>query len=206
MFDYAKRLQLALGDTARRTGIKVAAGAVLCLGMGFLLAALWSFLANELGWGATYASLTIGGGFMVIAAVMWAVAAKPRHDMPTNEDLKREVEARFNLAADAAADRARSEAVRMMDMAENKIHSVMGNASYRASKVADDAERRMHGFARGTSQAGRNSHRDDDPDAPQGSGGNTAKIVAALALGLTLAAKMRGRRRRPRDDDDDVML
>lgn len=202
MFDYAKRLQLALADTARRTGIKAAAGAILCLAAGFLLAALWSFLANDLGWGSTYASLTIGGVFAVIAGALWLIAAKPRHQMPTNDDLKREVEARINLAADAAADRARAEAMRVMDMAENKIYSAMDTASYRANKMADDAERRVHGFMRDTVQGSGRSRPDGPDGARQGSGGNTAKMVAALALGLTVAAKMRGRRQRPPDDDE----
>ena len=74
MFDYAQRLQLALGDVVRRSALKVIAGVVLAVAIGFLLAALWSWLAHGLGWGATMASLAIGGGFVVIGAIILMVA------------------------------------------------------------------------------------------------------------------------------------
>lgn len=44
MFDYVNKLQLALGDKARRTGLKIGAGVVVLIGAGFLTAALWSWL------------------------------------------------------------------------------------------------------------------------------------------------------------------
>lgn len=66
MFDYAQRLQLALGDTARRSAIKLVAGLFLLVGLGFLIAALWSWLAIGLGLGATYASLIVGGSFSLV--------------------------------------------------------------------------------------------------------------------------------------------
>ena len=51
MFDYVNRLQLAAKDSARRTVMKVVAGLILAIGAGFLIAALWSYLAINLGWG-----------------------------------------------------------------------------------------------------------------------------------------------------------
>lgn len=213
MFDYVQRLQLALSDTARRTAMKVVAGVVLAVGAGFLLAALWSWLAYRLGWGATLASLAIGGGFVVIALILLAAASKPRHEMPTSDDLKREVEARVNLVADAAADRARQEAGRVMDMAGNKVTSLMDQASYRANKFANDAERRVYSTARETAEkvgltpenveaAKRTfaSTAETTTRAANSNAGSMAKLIGAFAIGIALANRLRG----DRDDDDDL--
>lgn len=213
MFDYVQRLQLALSDTARRTAMKVVAGVVLAVGAGFLLAALWSWLAYGLGWGATLASLAIGGGFVVIALILLAAASKPRHEMPTSDDLKREVEARVNLVADAAADRARQEAGRVMDMAGNKVTSLMDQASYRANKFANDAERRVYSTARETAEkvgltpenveaAKRTfaSTAETTTRAANSNAGSMAKLIGAFAIGIALANRLRG----DRDDDDDL--
>lgn len=213
MFDYVQRLQLALSDTARRTAMKVVAGVVLAVGAGFLLAALWSWLAYGLGWGATLASLAIGGAFVVIALILLAAASKPRHEMPTSDDLKREVEARVNLVADAAADRARQEAGRMMDMAGNKVTSLMDQASYRANKFASDAERRVYSTARETAEkvgltpenveaAKRTfaSTAETTTRAANSNAGSMAKLIGAFAIGIALANRLRG----DRDDDDDL--
>lgn len=213
MFDYVQRLQLALSDTARRTAMKVVAGVVLAVGAGFLLAALWSWLAYGLGWGATLASLAIGGGFVVIALILLAAASKPRHEMPTSDDLKREVEARVNLVADAAADRARQEAGRVMDMAGNKVTSLMDQASYRANKFANDAERRVYSTARETAEkvgltpenveaAKRTfaSTAETTTRAANSNAGSMAKLIGAFAIGIAFANRLRG----DRDDDDDL--
>ena len=153
MIDYVQRLQLALSDLARRVGLKAVAGVVIAVGAGFLLAALWSFLAIQLGWGPTYASLAIGAGFVAIAAILLILSSRKKYEMPTTDDLKREVEARLALAADAAAERAKAEALRVLDMAETKALAVVENASYRALKLADDAERRVQGFVHDTARA-----------------------------------------------------
>ena len=60
MFDYARNMQLALSDAGRRAGMKAAAGVVALIGAGFLVAALWTFLAYHLHWGSLGASLAIG--------------------------------------------------------------------------------------------------------------------------------------------------
>ena len=213
MLDYAQRLKLALGDVARRSAFKAVAGVLFAIGAGFLLAALWSWLATGLGWGSVNASLAIGAGFVVIGLLL-LLLTRPRHRMPTTDDLKKEVQARVNLAADAAVNRARSEASRMVDMAENKVHSVMDQASFRANKFASDTERRVQDLARDTARkagltpenvdaarqaAGRAS--DKARVAANSNAGSMAKLLAAFAVGVTLAAKLRENRR----DDDDLV-
>lgn len=215
MFDYTRRLQLALGDTARRTAMKVVAGLVIAVGVGFLLAALWSWLAYGLGWGPIYASLTVGGGFVLLGLVLLAMTSRPRHTMPTSDDLKREVEAQVSMVANAAADRARSEAMRVVGLAEDKVSSLMGGVGYRANKMANDAERRAQGLARDAAKkAGLNSERikaaQDGAErvqrkaraAANSNAGSMAKLLAAFAVGITLAAKLRERRNDDVYDDE----
>lgn len=220
MFDYAQRLQLALGDSARRTGLKAAAGGALLVAAGFLIAALWSWLARDLGWGATLASLSVGGLFLVIGVIILMTASRPRHVMPTTDDLKREVEARISLATDAAVNRARAEAARVADMAENKVQSLMDTAEFRANKLAADAERRVHGFVRDTAQgvglttdnlrAAREGAKDAGAAvsrAASSNPGSMAKLIGAFAVGVTLAARLReGRRPRPQAEEPDDRL
>lgn len=216
MFDYTKRLQLAVGDSARRTAMKIIAGLVLAVSAGFLLAALWTWLATGLGFGAMYASLAIGGAFLLVALVLLAVASKPKHDMPTTDDLKREVEARLSLAADAATDRALHEAERVMDMAGNKVSLLMNEASFRADKLASDAERRVQGMARDTARkVGLSSENiaaakqafghasGNARTAADSNAGSMAKLLGAFAIGITLAAKLQEHRRRDSFDDLD---
>lgn len=218
MFDYAQRLQLALTDLARRSAMKGVAGLVIAVGAGFLLAALWSFLAHHLRWGSVWASLAIGGVFVAAGGIVLAVSDRRRHRMPTTDELKREVEARVGLAADAAVDRAKTEALRVVGMAGNRAQSLMDDASYRAAKFADDAERRVCSLARNAAQsvginarnvsaakrgvhgAAEGARRAADSDA-----GSMAKLIGAFALGVTLAAKL-AESRRPRDDDPDDFL
>lgn len=176
MFNYTRRLKLAVGDTVRRSVLRIVAGAVIAVGAGFLIAALWSWLAIGLGWGATYASLTIGGGLLVIGGIIMLVAAKPHHHMPSSDELKREVEAQVNYVADAAANRARYEANRMVGMAENKVYGLFGGAG-------EQVRRSMKG-------AGRVSHK--VADASNSNTGNMVKLAAAFAVGAVLASKLRG--------------
>ncbi|MTE02162.1 phage holin family protein [Paracoccus sp. YIM 132242] len=217
MFDYAQRLQLALKDTARRSAMKAAAGVILVVAVGFLIAALWSFLAHDLGWGPALASLVIGGVFVLIAIILLAVSKKPKHEMPTTEDLRKEVEARITLAKDAAIDKARSEAERMMDVAGNKVVSLMDEASFRANKLADDTERRVYGVARhaaesvgltSTNISTMRSKIDDATNtlsrANNSNAASIAKLLGAFAVGITLAAKLR-EGRESEDDEDDLI-
>lgn len=215
MFDYARNMQLALADTARRTAVKAVAGVVVALGAGFLVAALWSWLATDLGWGSTLASLTIGGGFAVLGLIVMMFAGKVKHRAPTTDDLKHEIEARLDLVKDAAVDRARAEVARFTDMAENRVHSLIDQAGFRASKVVEDAERSAFGFARDTARkAGLtaenlNAAREAVDDAREtvrdaadkakaaadSNAGSMAKIIGAFAVGITLASKVQDWRR-----------
>lgn len=212
MFDYAQRLQLALKDTARRSAMKAVAGLVLAVAAGFLIAALWSFLAHNLGWGPALASLAIAILFVVVALILLGMSKRTQHEMPTTTDLKNEVEARVTLAADAAFEKARAEAERVMDMAGNKVSSLMDEASHRATKLADDTERRVFGVARNAAQAvgfsssnmeAVRSRVEDATDtlsrANSSNAASMAKLLGAFAIGVTLAAKLREQQ----DDDDD---
>ena len=209
MFVYAKNVQLAFSDKLRRIGLTVTAGVVLTIGCGFLLAALWTWLAVHLGWGPLGASLAIGGGLVVIGLITLGVAAKERHPMPTTDALRLEVEQQLNLAANAALvkatdaadlalDRASAKAAEMMDLAENKIHSVADDLGYRANRMADRAEARVYTAAR---QAGETTARklgfgamaDDEPRSGLAT---YAPLVGALALGLTVATRLQDWRHR----------
>ena len=211
MFDYAQRLQLALKDTARRSAMKAAAGVILAVAAGFLVAALWSFLAHNMDWGPALASLAVAALFIVAGLILFMMSKKTKHEMPTTDDLKKEVEARVSLAADAAVEKARSEAERVVDMAGNKVSSLMDEASYRATKLADDTERRVFGVARSAAQAVGftqsnldtvRSKVEDAQDtlsrANSTNAASMAKLLGAFAIGVTLAAKLR-----ERDDEDD---
>lgn len=210
MFDYAQRLQLALKDTARRSAMKAVAGVILAIAAGFLVAALWSFLAHNLEWGPALASLAVAVLFVVVALILFVMSKQTKHEMPTTDDLKKEVEARVSLAADAAVQNARAEAERVVDMAGNKVSSLMDEASYRVTKLADDTERRVFGVARnaaqavGFTQANMNTVRTKVEDAQDtlsransSNAASMAKLLGAFAIGVTLAAKLR-----ERDDDD----
>ena len=211
MFDYAQRLQLALKDTARRSAMKAAAGVILAVAAGFLVAALWSFLAHDMDWGPALASLAVAALFIVAGLILFMMSKKTKHEMPTTDDLKKEVEARVSLAADAAVEKARSEAERVVDMAGNKVSSLMDEASYRATKLADDTERRVFGVARSAAQAVGftqsnldtvRSKVEDAQDtlsrANSTNAASMAKLLGAFAIGVTLAAKLR-----EREDEDD---
>lgn len=219
MFDFARRAQLALGDTVRRAVLKAAAGLVGVIAAGFLVAALWSFLANELDWGPTLASLSIGAVLALIAAILIAVSSRRKHEMPTSDDLKREVEARVALATDAAVTRLRAEATRVVDLAETKATSLMDQASYRANKLADDAERKVFGGVRDTARvigltsetlgaADRRVHagKQQIDQAGNSNASSMAKLLGAFAVGVTLAAKIQERRHQdPMHDPDDLI-
>lgn len=206
MFDYVQKLQLALTDTARRSAMKVVAGLVLAVGAGFLLAALWSWLTYDLMWGASLASLVIGGVFVVIALILLLMSNSRRHRMPTGDDLRQEVEERLAFAADAAAGRARAEAVRVMDMAGDKVNALMDQASHRASRFAGDAERKVADAARSVGLTADNldAAKDKVSRASNSNPGSMAKLIGAFAVGVTIAAKLRESRRDRHDDYDDL--
>ena len=148
MFDYARNMQLALTDTVRRTGLKAAGAVVAVIGVGFLIAALWTFLAYHLHWGSLGASLAVGLIFVVGGFIVMRMGGAVRHPVPSTDELKAEVETRVSLATDAALEKARLKAVEVVDTVENRVHGMVDEASYRAQKFADDAEAKVQGFAR----------------------------------------------------------
>lgn len=220
MFDYAQRMQLALTDVARRSAMKVVAGVIMLIGAGFLLAALWSWLAYGLGWGAMTASLVIGAAAFLIGLVVLLVSNQRQHQMPTTEDLKREVGTQLNLVADAAVDRVRGEARRVVGLAETKAQSLMDEAGNRVQKLASDTEDRVYGFARGVGgsvglttdnlHAARDTMRDASATAKRAAdsnAGSMAKLIGAFAMGIALASKFQDQRHRSsRSFDEDDLL
>lgn len=137
--------------------------------------------------------------------------------MPAKEDLRKEVEARASLAAEAAADKARAEAQRLLDMAGNKAASLMDDARYRANKLADDTERRVYGAARhaaesvGLTASNINTVKSKVQNANEtlsransSNAASIAKILGAFAVGVTLAAKLKEGRDPERYEDDSL--
>lgn len=205
---FAQRVKLALADTARRSGFRLAAALILALAAGFFLAALWSWLAHGLGWGPVAASLLIGGLLVLIAAILLAMASRQRHPMPTGDDLKHEVEMQVSRATSAAVTRASSEAARMADKASHKVHSLMDQAGSRVTNLASDAAHRA-----GLSDAQIASARQAAQNMTHKAGaaarsnpGSMAKLAAAFAIGVALATRLRDRRREDDVDEfDDFM-
>lgn len=217
MFNYTRNMQLALTDKLRRAGMAGVAGLMFLVGAGFLIAALWVWLADHLGWGAMGVSLTIGGGFLVIGVAILLGAGKERHPTPTTEELKAEVGEQMNLMADAAIakvtdatnaslNRASQKVTRIMGLAGQKARSAADEVAYQADRYVDRAEAGAYRMARKASEA--MDHRskadpDGSPDtapdaAPDDSGrlGGVAPLIGAFAVGLTLASRFREWRRR----------
>lgn len=224
MFDYARNMQLAVKDMARRSAVKAAAGGIMVVGLGFLLAALWSWLATELGWGSTYASLAIGGAFLVIGLIAISAAGRVRHQPPTTDDLKREVEARISLVADAASNRARAEAMRIVDTATGRVSDIVDRAAGSASRFVSETEHKVRDLTRDTAamagltpeniEAAKETAQDYAEKAQRAANsnpGSMAKLIGAFAVGVAVASKLRGRKRDRYDDefyddyDDDLL-
>lgn len=216
MFDYVNKLQLALGDKARRTGLKVGAGVAALIGAGFLLAALWSYLAENLGLGPALASLIIGVAFLLVGLVVFLLSKSERHSMPSTDELKSEVEARLTLAADVALDKAKYKAEEAMDSAQARVHSLfstvenkamglMGrtekrvkNAGAEVQSAATDAARKVGLTPETVREAKEKLGRAKESRAAPGVG-----IAGAFAVGLAIAQALRGRNRDDQYDDDD---
>ncbi len=217
MFNYTRNMQLALTDKLRRAGLAGVAGLMLLVGAGFLIAALWVWLADHLGWGAMGASLAIGAGFLVIGAVILMTAGKERHPTPTTEELKTEVGEQMSLMADAAIakvtdatnaslNRASQKVTRIMGLAGQKAQSVADEVTYQADRYADRVEAGAYRMARKASEAMDQKSKTDPegmPDAapdsaPDTAGrlGGVAPLVGAFAVGLTLASRFRKWRQR----------
>lgn len=203
MFDYVRKLQLAVSDMGRRVGLKAAAGVVALVAAGFLIAALWTFIARTLEWGPLAASLIIGVLFGVVAAVLLSMSNNVKHPVPSTDELKREVEARAKLASEAAMDKAKEKAREVVDMAENKVHGLIDTATYKASSLVDDAEARVQTFTREAvssvvHKTGLDSGVVDDvkdfvQDLRSSRAGPAVGVLGAFAVGLGIAAAL-GRR------------
>lgn len=219
MFVYTSKLQLALSDKLRRAGLAAGAGVVFALGAGFLLAALWTFLAQNMGWGSLYASLAIGGGLVVCGLVCLMMAKTVRHPTPSTDELKSEVQEQLHLladsalskasgAADAALGRASDKAVHLLDRAEQKAHLVAEDLGYRANRLADTAEARVFGAARrvGEDTAARfglssGQSRHAGQRAGKSNLATLTPVLGAFAVGITLASRLQHWRRG--DDRED---
>lgn len=221
MFNYTRNMQLALTDKLRRAGFAGVAGLMFLVGAGFLIAALWVWLADHLGWGALGASAAIGAGFLVIGAAMLLIAGKERHPTPTTEELKAEVSEHVNLMADAAIakvtdatnaslNRASQRVSRIMGLAGQKAQSAADEVAYQADRYADRAEAGAYRMARKASEAidprskagdskSKPPAAEPDPErSPDVAGrrAGAAPLIGAFAIGLTLASRLRDRRRR----------
>lgn len=197
MLDVQRRFRLALQDMARRTGLKLGAGVVALLGAVYLLSALWSALAHDLGWGPTLASLAIGVLCVAIAGVMLAIGARDRHPMPTGEDVANEVKARASLAAEAAVATVKNRANMATQAAQQKVAGLMDRASFGASRAAQAVD--SHGERLGR-EAGEGVEAARDALRRLGAtrAGPAVGLAGAFALGLAIAA---GLGRGGRDDD-----
>lgn len=214
MFDYVNKLQLALGDKARRTGLKIGAGVVGLIATGFLLAALWGWLAYQMDLGPTMASLIIGGAFLLIALILFGMSKSERHSMPSTDELKSEVEARLSLATDTALDKAKGKAEDTMDSAQARVSSLFSAVEDKARGLVDHTEARVQnvassftgvasstarkaGLTRDNIDAAKETlDRATDSRAAPGVG-----LVGAFAVGMAIAGALKGRGGRDRDDE-----
>lgn len=214
MFDYARNMKLGLADTVRRTALKAGAGVVILLGAGFLLAALWTFLAHHLDWGSLGASLAIGVLFMIIGSVVFAMSRNVHHEIPSTDELQREVTARASLATDAALDKAKFKATQVIDEAENRVSNLMGSVGLKAHKAADRAESQAQHFVHDTlpkaaKSVGVTPERvqavsDMAHDAKESRATPVLGVISAFAVGIAIASKIQDWRARddyPYDDE-----
>lgn len=215
MFDYARNMQLALTDTVRRTAMKAAGAVVIALGAGFLLAALWTFLADTLGWGPLWASLAIGVVFVVIGLIVMGRGGQVKHPVPSTDELRAEVETRVSLATDAALEKARVKATEVVDTVEHKVNTLVDDVTLKAHEFADTAEAKVHGFTRNAvgSAASRVGltptffqNAQETLDTVKSSNAATIPpLMAAFAAGVALASRIQSLRHRdePAYDYDD---
>lgn len=227
MLDVTRRFRLALSDLGRRSALVAGAGLAGLVAAGFLLAALWSWLAHGLGWGPALASLAIAGLCLVVAGVLLALARNQRHAMPTGGDVKAEVEARAHLAKEAAIGAVKARAGQARDAAGQHLHGIWDGMRYRADRAAGGLDSAAASLAetaaRATARAA--GHGARRPGAPDSAGPGAAAspalgevagnlrelaetfarsraapgvaLASAFAIGLTLAGIMAG------DDEDE---
>lgn len=223
MFAYARNMKLAASDMGRRVALKAVAAVVAAVAVGFLIAALWTFLDENLDWGPLGASLGVAVLFLVIAGICWAASKSVKHPVPSTDELKREVETRVNLATDAALNKAHAKARQVIDDAGDKAVALMDDAKAKATGFVSDTEARVQGFANQvTGTVTRFTH--DAPNAVARSVGLTpaffdgaqqftdrvkssravpaASLLGAFAVGLTLAGKLQAARAESDDRDE----
>lgn len=213
MFDYARKMQLAASDLGRRAGLKAGAGVLGLIAAGFLIAALWTLLARTFGWGPLWASLVIGVLFLIVAGILWGMSNAVKHPAPSTDELKREVEARATMAAEAAIDKAQVKAREVVDIAENKAVALIDQARYKAESFVNDTEAKVQRFTRQTVD---NTARkvgltpdlvDDAKDladrAKSSRAMPAATVIGAFAVGLALASRL-GARFREQSEWDEV--
>lgn len=219
---FAQKLDLFVKDLVRRTSLKVAAGILILIGSGFLLAALWSFLADQLDWGSMFASLAIGGVFSVIGLIIIATTGSARHRPPTSDELRADLQERVSVAtgavmdrvttgAEEAIDRVQVKAGLLADAAGNRVQKLVDTVSYGADRFVGGTEARVVGLARRASdEVSQKLGISDDQKEHMAQGIEKAKssnlaaiapVIGAFAVGLTLAQKFASRRR-DHDDDD----
>ncbi len=189
MFDYVNKLQLALGDKARRTGLTVGAGIAALIGTGFLIAALWSWLAWNLDLGPALASLIVGGGFVLIGLIVLKAVGPERHPMPTSTELKSEVEQRLNQATEAAFDKAKLKAEEAMDSAQARVASLFGAAGDTAQGLATDAA-----HAVGLTDENLHDAKEAIDRAVQHPAAPAVGLAGAFAVGMAIASALKSRR------------
>ncbi|KGJ06093.1 Putative Holin-X, holin superfamily III [Paracoccus halophilus] len=211
MFDYARKMQLALTDRLRRAGLAAGAGVLLLIGLGFLLAALWVWLADHLGWGALGASLAVGLGFVLPGLALLLMARTERHPAPKPDELRAEIQSQVSRmadtaidkvagAADAGLERASERAGRLMGRARQKTRSATDEMTYRADRYADRAEAQAR---RATGEAADRMRRSNDarPAREPLNAAGIAPLIGAFAFGITLASRLGRRRDRGIADD-----
>ncbi|MFV0292985.1 MAG: phage holin family protein [Paracoccus sp. (in: a-proteobacteria)] len=197
MYDYVNQMQLALGDKARRAALKAGGAITMMIGTGFLIAAIWNWIAWYLELGPIFASLIIGGIFTLAGLIVWLMGTSPRHPVPTTDDLRREVGTRLNLAADAAMDKVKNRAESAMGNAQDRVSSLFGSANDRVRNLADDAAEMTSSTAETAarameqaSDAVREAHETLNRTI-QSPAGPAIGLAGAFALGMILAGAMR---------------
>lgn len=172
MFNYVQNMKAAAKDTAARYGMTAAAGAIFVVALGFLLGALWVWMARQ--WGALNTNLAFAGAFAVIALITLAVARSRHVEPPTVEDLRDEVEAKIAETAN-----------HLINKAEAKVNRFVGETEARVTNLArstTDQITQAVGFTPELMQAARGK-------AFQA--GIIPPLLGAFMVGLNLAVKMR---------------
>lgn len=227
MLPYVVNLKAALEDTGRRLALKSGAGVLILIGVGFLIAALWTGLAYHLHWGAMWASVAIGGVFVVIGLIVLATSGGQRHRVPPisqlTADMNEVVRTSATTAIDTVMDRVgaktdetvnkvRATAERVAGQASQTFHSMVDNVAYKANSLADGAEARAQSFAHKAEDRAAKAMGMSTPEledriaegvdrAKSSNLAAVAPVVGAFAVGLTLANRLWGRR-----DDNDALI